>query len=154
VTTDTADAFAVVRALLTRALPRSDKARLLAEALRAARGYHWVGLYDVTADEIRAIGWSGELAPAFPVFPRAQGLNGAAVASGLPLIVQDVSQDPRWLTTFGSSQAEAIFPVLVGGAAVGTIDVESERVGVFNQDDELFLARAAEVLRPLWLRTV
>ena len=147
---DTAEPFAVLQALLTRLVPRPDKARLLAEALRAARGYHWVGLYDVTADEIRAIAWTGEVAPAFPAFPRAQGLNGAAVATGRPLVVQDVSKDPRWLTTFGSSQAEAIFPVLIEGAPVGTIDVESEAPNAFAGKMQNILEACAETLAPLW----
>jgi L-methionine (R)-S-oxide reductase len=96
---------------------------------------------------IRAIAWTGTDAPAFP---RSQGLNGAAVASGRALVVQDVTQDPRWLTTFGTSRAEAVFPVTVGGAIVGTIDVESDCVGAFTKADEEFLAGAADMLQPLW----
>jgi GAF domain-containing protein len=112
--------------------------------------YHWVGLYDVTPTHICAIAWTGAVAPAFPSFPRSQGLNGAAVDSGQPLVVQDVRQDPRWLTTFGTTKAEAIFPVRMHGSIVGTIDVESDRVGAFTAADERFLTGAAEVLRPLW----
>jgi len=97
-----------------------------------------VGLYDVTATEIRAIAWTGAVAPAFPNFPRSQGLNGAAVTSGQPVIAQDVARDPRWLTTFNTSKAEAIFPVTLHGTIVGTIDVESDRVGAFTSDDEDF----------------
>ena len=139
-----------LRTVLNAPLDRLPKARALAEALRQARAYHWVGLYDVTATQITAIAWTGELTPAYPSFPRSQGLNGAAVASGRALVVQDVTQDPRWLTTFGTSQAEAIFPVTLRDRVVGTIDVESDRVGAFTQVDEEFLAGAADVLRPLW----
>lgn len=111
-----------------------------------------MGLYDVTLTDITAIAWTGVLVPAFPSFPRSRGLNGAAVASGRALVVQDVTQDPRWLTTFGTSRSEAIFPVSVRGAIVGTIDVESDRIGAFTKTDEEFLAGAAEILRPLWER--
>jgi putative methionine-R-sulfoxide reductase with GAF domain len=87
-----------------------------------------------------------------PEFPISQGLNGAAAASGKPVVVQDVSQDPRWLTTFASTRAEAIYPVVgVGGTVVGTIDVESDRIGAFGPDDEALLAEAARVLRPFWI---
>ena len=142
--------YADLRTILNDRLDRFTKARALAEALRNARGYHWVGLYDVTATEIRAIAWTGAVAPAFPNFPRARGLNGAAVSSGQPLIVQDVARDPRWLTTFGTTKGEAIFPVMVHGTIVGTIDVESDRVGAFTREDEDFLSGAAAVLQPLW----
>jgi L-methionine (R)-S-oxide reductase len=144
------DAYAEFRSILGGPLDRSAKARALAEALRQAGRYHWVGLYDVTPTHISAIGWTGDVAPAFPSFPRSQGLNGAAAASGQPVVVQDVTQDPRWLTTFGTSKAEAIFPVRLHGTIVGTIDVESQLIGAFTQADQKFLADAAELLRPLW----
>jgi GAF domain-containing protein len=140
-----------LRAALEHNLSRPTKARLLAETVREAGNYRWVGLYDVGPAEITAIAWTGSVSPAFPSFPVSQGLNGAAAASGKPVIVQDVSQDPRWLTTFGSTRAEAIFPVLgVGGTVVGTIDVESDRIGAFGPDDEALLDEAARVLRPFW----
>jgi GAF domain-containing protein len=142
--------YADLRAILNDRLDRSTKARALAEALRDARGYHWVGLYDVTPTEIRVIAWTGAVSPAFPNFPRSRGLNGAAVSSGQPLIVQDVARDPRWLTTFSTSRAEAIFPVTLHGAIVGTIDVESDRVGAFTRADEDFFRGAAVVLQRLW----
>jgi GAF domain-containing protein len=144
------DVYLELRAILNERLDRFSKARALAEALRNARGYHWVGLYDVTATQIRAIAWTGAITPAFPDFPRSRGLNGAAVSSGRPLIVQDVARDPRWLTTFSTSKAEAIFPVTLDGAIVGTIDVESDRVGAFTSGDADFLSGAAVVLQPLW----
>lgn len=144
------DIYAELRAILGGPLDRVAKARAIAEALQQAGGYHWVGLYDVDAMHIRAIAWTGMVAPAFPTFPRSQGLSGAAVASGQALVVQDVTHDPRWLTTFGTSKAEAIFPVTVHGVVVGTIDVESERVGAFTKADQKLLARAAKVLQPLW----
>ena len=139
-----------VREILHGRLARVARARALAEALRQAGGYHWVGLYDVTATHIRAIAWTGAVAPAFPIFARSQGLNGAAVASGQALVVQDVARDPRWLTTFSTSKAEAVFPVTIDGVIVGTIDVESDHVGAFTSSDEEFLTGAAVALRPLW----
>lgn len=145
------DIVSRLRAVLEHDLSRPARARLLAETLLEGRNYRWVGLYDVGPAEITAIAWTGTESPAFPSFPITQGLNGAAAASGKPVIVQDVSQDPRWLTTFGSTKAEAIFPVMgVGGKVVGTIDVESDRIGAFGPDDEALLNEAARVLRPFW----
>src|SRR5262245_50438710 len=88
---------------------RRTRARAAAECIRAARSYHWVGLYDVTPSRIRALAWTGLNAPTHPTFPREQGLNGAAVRTGAPVVVQDVRKDPRYLTTLGVTMAEAIF---------------------------------------------
>ena len=130
---------------------RQGRARKAAEWVRSARGYHWVGLYDVSPSQITAIAWTGPTAPAHPAFPRGQGLNGAAVEAGSPVVVQDVRKDPRYLTTFGATLAEAIFPVRsTAQGIVGTIDVESDHVNAFSTDDQAFLAQCTEALRPLW----
>ncbi|MCI0330093.1 MAG: GAF domain-containing protein [candidate division Zixibacteria bacterium] len=131
---------------------RADKAKALAELIRAHRGYHWVGLYDVSSTHISAIAWTGNEAPAFPSFPVTKGLNGAAVAEKKPVIVQDVAQDSRYLVTFGATRGEAIFPVFTpdGSRVIGTIDVESDRVNAFQAEDEAFLQECSALLRPLW----
>jgi L-methionine (R)-S-oxide reductase len=141
-----------LKALADSDLPRRDRAHKAASLIRSARMYRWVGLYDVTAAEIVAIGWTGSQAPAYPRFPVTQGLSGAAVAAREPIVVPDVTKDPRYLTTFGSTRSEAIFPVKADadGGVFGTIDVESERVNAFQLEDETFLQDCARVLLPLW----
>jgi L-methionine (R)-S-oxide reductase len=141
-----------LRGILASAGERQDKARLAAAAVRRAGGYRWVGLYDVGPEEIRVIAWAGPGAPAHPAFPRSQGLNGAAAASGKPVIVQDVSTDARYLSTLDSTRAEMIMPVRArpGGAVIGTIDVESDRVHPFTERDLALLSVCAEALLDLW----
>ncbi len=141
-----------LRALLAGPLPRIEKAREAAEIIRRARSYRWVGIYHVTPDEISAIAWAGPDAPLFPRFPVTEGLNGAAVQSGEPVVVQDVSCDLRYLTTFASTRGEAIFPIKSRstGRVVGTIDVESETVNAFTPEEQAFLAACAGELAPLW----
>lgn len=141
---------------LTRILETSEaratQAARAAEAIRAARGYRWMGIYDVLPEEIAVIAWSGPEGPAFPRFPRTKGLNGAAVASGEPVVAQDVATDPRYLTALGTTRAEAIVPVADpdSGRIVGTLDVESARINAFTDDDLTFLGRCATALLPLW----
>lgn len=138
--------------LIAAPLPRLEKARQLAVLIQYQRRYHWVGLYDVSTDQISAIAWTGSKPPAFPVFPVSRGIHGAAVAQRKPVIVPDVTKDERYLTTFGTTRSEAIFPVLSsnGVRVLGTIDVESDRVNAFEAEDETFLKECADRLRPLW----
>ena len=145
------DSTQPLRELLARPSPREERGRQAAEWIRTRGGYRWVGIYDVTLDAIAAFAWTGDRAPAFPRFPRTQGLCGAAVASGQPVIVEDVSNDPRYLTTFDSTGAEAIFPVWnQGSEIVRTLDVESDRVGAFTTSDRVFLEECALPISPLW----
>ncbi len=137
--------------ILASSMSRQQKARSLAQLVQLECDFHWVGLYDVSQTDISAIAWTGENAPAFPSFPVTKGINGAAVAEKRPVLVQDVSKDPRYLTTFGETKAEAIFPVYSDdGRVVGTIDVESDRVDAFGSEEEVFLAQCAALLAPLW----
>jgi hypothetical protein len=53
--------------------------------------------------------------------------------------VGEVSEDPLYLTAFGSTRSEIIVPIVEGGKkVVGTIDVESERKDAFSEAEPLF----------------
>ena len=138
---------------LARATSRLQAAGEIAQMIRGEQGYRWVGVYEVTATEIRAMAWTGTVAPAVPHFPVTEGLCGAAVASRGIVNVADVRRDPRWLTTFGSTRAEIIVPVVTTtGHVVGLIDVESGQVNAFGEGDERFLGRCAQIILPLFKR--
>ena len=138
--------------ILASHVSRSEKAKRVASTIRNAGGYRWVGLYDVGPDQIGVVGWDGPAAPTYPSFPVTEGLNGVAVASGEPVIVQDVSRDGRYLATLGSTRAEMIMPVRArsDGAVLGTIDVESDRVNPFTDRDRELLSTCAGALAALW----
>ena len=128
------------------------KAERIADHIRRSGGYRWVGIYEVSGGEIAILGWSGTGVPAHPRFPVTQGLCGAAVASRSTVIVADVTADPRYLTTFGSTRSEMIVPVFgaAGLGVVGVIDVESERLNAFTDEDRDFGERCASAIAGLW----
>ena len=130
---------------------RGTKARRIAELIRAAGQYRWVGIYDVTPHEIAAIAWSGAGDPSFPRFPVTEGLNGAAVRSRSAVIVGDVMRDDRYLTTLASTRSEMVVPVKnEADSVVGTIDVESEIVDRFTDEDREFIESCANEIASLW----
>ena len=149
---DTENILSQIREALARCGDRAAKAERVAEAIRLAGNYRWVGIYDVTEREIAALAWSGKGAPAYPRFPVTKGLSGTAVSQRRTIISNDVTNDPRYLTAFGSTQSEIIVPVVNprGGQVVGTIDVESERKGAFTDADREMLGACAETILPLW----
>ena len=124
----------------------------IADLVRAATGYRWVGVYEVGEKEIAAVAWSGQGAPAFPRFPVTKGLSGEAVASRRTVVSNDVENDPRYLTAFGSTRSEIIVPVISPGtgAVVGTVDVESERKNAFTDADRELLEECDRELTRLW----
>jgi len=109
-----------------------------------------VGVYDVSASEIAVIAWTGPAAPTSPRLPIDKGISGAAVRSKATVIANDVNRDPRYLTTLDSTGAEMIVPVTIADAVVGTIDIESETTGRFDDADRALIERCAAAIRPLW----
>lgn len=145
------DRFSALRGLATHPGTREQRAQLAVPLVRSLGSYRWTGLYDVTAEEIIVIAWDGPEPPTYPRFPVSKGLNGAAVAARRAVIVQDVTADPRYLTTIGGTRGEMLQPIVgASGTVVGTIDVEADRVNAFTARDEALMSACAEALRWLW----
>ncbi|MEP6685569.1 MAG: GAF domain-containing protein [Verrucomicrobiota bacterium] len=118
-----------------------------AEMIRGARDYRWVGIYKVTKKDFVILGGTGKEPPAYPRFPIAQGLCGAALESRKPLVVGDVRKDPRYLPTFHTTRSEIIVPMANEDQhIVGMLEVESENVDAFGDEDRQFLERAAGLI--------
>jgi GAF domain-containing protein len=146
---DENQALGQIKSILEASNDSTERAKRIAGVIRQVGRYRWVGVYEVTEDEIGVLGWSGPGAPAYPRFPRSQGLCGVAVSSGTTVVVDDVTADPRYLTTFGSTRSEIVVPV-VRETVRGLIDVESERPHAFGDADRTFLERCASTIVGLW----
>lgn len=116
-----------------------------AELIRAERGYRWVGIYKVVRNECVIVAGTGNEPPTYPRFPVTQGLCGAVVESHKTLIVGDVKKDPRYLPTFWTTRSEIVVPIIseTTKRVIGIIDVESEKLNAFSEDDRDFLEHAA-----------
>jgi GAF domain-containing protein len=131
---------------------RSQKAKLIADKIRASRGYSWTGIYDVSEKEIKFISCAGRSEPLIPSFPKDKGLNGRAVTLGKTVIVNDIEKDEDYLLTFTDTKSEIVAPVFgkTGKQIVGTIDVESEKINAFGDEDVKFLEDCAKKIAELW----
>jgi L-methionine (R)-S-oxide reductase len=131
---------------------REQKAKLIAEKIRDAKGYSWVGLYDVTEKDIHLISYAGRSEPTFTSFPADKGLNGRANLEKRIVIVNDIDSDEDYLLTFSDTQSEIVVPVFDadGKTVKGTIDVESEQENAFDKEDASFLEECAISIQLLW----
>jgi len=141
-----------LQTILRSNLERANAAKRIADWIADVRRYRWVGLYEVTPTEIGMIACTGSAPPAFPRFPIARGLCGAAVAAKSVVNVGSVQEDPRWLTTFGTTRSEIIVPLILDRTrVVGLIDVESDQLNAFGSEDERFLTECAALSGQLFL---
>lgn len=131
----------------------TDRCRAVADLVRDARGYRWVGIYSVRGDRVVNETFSGPGAPAYPEFDVSKGLTGVAIREERTVVSNDVANDPRYLTAFDSTGSEVIVPITLGDRVVGTLDVESERTNAFSETDLETLERVAAAMVPLWRDT-
>jgi L-methionine (R)-S-oxide reductase len=132
--------------VLASGCKRKDMKKV-AEMIRAARNYRWVGIYKIVKSDFVILTGSGDEPPAYPRFPTAQGLCGAVLESGKPIVVGDVRKDARYLPTFHTTRSEIIVPMRNDhNEIVGMLDAESDKVNAFGEDDRQFLERAGGLI--------
>jgi sigma-B regulation protein RsbU (phosphoserine phosphatase) len=68
-----------------------------------------------------------------------EGLVGAAVEAGHPLLVNDVHDDPRYMEAVPGSNAELVVPLRRKGRVIGALNLLSETKGQFTLVDEAVL---------------
>src|SRR4029077_15102347 len=125
----------------------SKRMKQVAQMIRAARAYRWVGIYKVIKKEFVIMAASDDEPPAYPRFPITQGLCGAALEARKPVVVGDVRRDSRYLPTFHTTRSEIIVPMMnEHRQIVGMLDAESEKVNAFGDEDRQFLERAAGLI--------
>jgi signal transduction histidine kinase len=77
-----------------------------------------------------------------------QGITGWVALHGKPLLVQDVSQDQRYLPIRKGVRSEMAVPLRVEGEVIGVLNLDSNRKGAFSQRDlELLMALANQSAR-------
>jgi len=122
--------------------PRDVKT--MVEMIRTARGYCWVGIYNVTRRELTIVAGTGDEPPCYKRFPMTQGLCGAAVESRETVVVHDVRKDVRYLPSFHKTISEIVVPVISrSDRVVGVIVADSAKPKAFSKDDREVLERVA-----------
>ena len=125
----------------------AKRMKQVTEMISSARGYRWVGIYKIIKKEFVFIAASDHEPPAYPRFPITQGLCGAALESGKPVVVGDVRKDSRHLPAFHTTRSEIIIPMVNEHKQIlGMLDAESEKANAFGDEDQQFLERAASLI--------
>jgi len=111
--------------------------------------YNWVGFYLVDPADagILVVGpYAGSFSPNVRI-PLNTGLCGAAATSGHTVVVDDVTQDPRYLAGSSMVISEIVVPIAVKGKLAGELDIESYFPGTFTRPEKEFVEACAAVVR-------
>ncbi|HEY1493590.1 MAG TPA: SpoIIE family protein phosphatase, partial [Candidatus Solibacter sp.] len=75
--------------------------------------------------------------------PLGKGLTGAAAESREVVRVHDTAKDPRYIASHADIRSEVAVPLILQDRVVGVMDLESDRVGYFSDDQVRTLALLA-----------
>jgi GAF domain-containing protein len=114
----------------------------IAQALQKAFGYGVIGIALVEGDTLvmkAAVphNWRELGIPALRLQVGGQGVIGWVAGAGQPLLVPDVSQDPRYLPWPANIQtrSEMAVPLKTKSGTIGVLNVESDRLNAFDESD-------------------
>ena len=85
-----------------------------------------------------SVGYPAEVARTLRVRV-GEGLVGAAVEAGRPLLVNDVQADPRYVEAVPGSKSELVVPLRRKGRVIGALNLLSDNIDQFTGVDEAVL---------------
>jgi len=108
--------------------------------------YHWIGFYWVRGDMLELGEWKGKSATEHIKISVGQGICGASAVSGRTENIPDVSREPRYLACFPSTRSEVVVPIKSSTGVIGEIDIDSDQLSAFTEEDVRFLESVAEMV--------
>jgi L-methionine (R)-S-oxide reductase len=105
---------------------------------------NWVGFYFLRGADLVLGPFQGK--PACTRIPLGQGVCGTAAARRQTLIVTDVHRFPGHIACDAASNAEIVVPMIRKEELLGVLDLDSEKVGRFDEEDQRGLERLISVL--------
>lgn len=109
--------------------------------------YDWIGVYVLRGDVLHLGPYAGEPTE-HTAIPVGRGVCGTAVAENRNQIVDDVREVANYIACSPAVRSEIVVLIRDGEDILGQIDVDSDTVGAFDEEDEFFLTELAELLAP------
>jgi GAF domain-containing protein/CheY-like chemotaxis protein len=72
-----------------------------------------------------------------------EGIAGWVAHTGQPLVVEDVSKNPRYIRAMGECKSEVAIPLKLKDRVIGVLDAESDQLFAFSQKDIRILSQLA-----------
>jgi GAF domain-containing protein len=122
---------------------------ILSDLVKNFPRYTWAGIYAVEGDELVLRAWKGPQPTQHVRVPLSQGICGLAARTDETVVVDDVRGDDRYLECFPSTRSEIVVPIRKDGEVVGEIDIDSDAIAAFTEEDRAFLERLSAEMAPL-----
>jgi GAF domain-containing protein len=120
--------------------------KYVVKRLNKIERYNWVGIYFVKGNELVLETFSGPKETEHKIIPIGKGICGLAAEVEETIVVQDVSKDSRYVSCFPSTKSEIVVPIIKNEKVVGEIDIDSDYLGAFTEEDKNFLEEVAKII--------
>lgn len=107
-------------------------------------GLNWAGFYRNVEGELVLGPFQGKAACIR--IPFGQGVCGAAAATATSQLVEDVHAFPGHIACDAASRSELVVPLIVDGAVIAVIDLDSPELARFDADDRAGIEALAALL--------
>ena len=116
----------------------------VAAALKEQFGWFWVGFYLVKNEELVLAPFQGPVA--CTRIKKGRGVCGSSWAQAKTLIVPDVEKFPGHIACSSLSKSEIVVPIIRNGEVLGVLDVDSDELDQFDQEDQKYLEQIMELI--------
>ena len=116
----------------------------MAAALAQTFGFFWVGFYRVIGDKLVLGPFQGPIACTRIAF--GKGVCGMAWKRAETVIVPDVDAFPGHIACNSASRSEIVVPVKADGEVIAVLDIDSDRLGAFDEVDQRYLEQLVALL--------
>lgn len=112
-----------------------------AQMVQEMFAYHHVALFLVQGNRARLKAIAGSYKPYFPPHHSQQiteGIIGWVARHGIPIVANDVSLEPRYISSIADrteTRAELCLPIKLAGRTVGVLDIQSPQLNAFSDND-------------------
>jgi GAF domain-containing protein len=116
-------------------------------ALKYGMNFFWVGIYFVKENELVLGPFQGPIACTRIAF--GKGVCGTAWKEKKIIVVEDVEKFPGHIACSSDSKSEIVIPCFKNGEVFAVLDVDSDKLSVFDELDKKYLEMVSEIINGL-----
>ena len=111
-------------------------------------GFFWVGFYLVKGDELVLGPFQGPVA--CTRIPFHKGVCGYAYTERKTVVVPNVDEFPGHIACASASKSEIVIPVFHENRVILVLDVDSDSLNDFNEEDQIGLEKIMGLIEENW----
>ena len=107
-------------------------------------GFWWTGFYRVCNEELVLGPFQGPIACTRIAYDK--GVCGTAWKRQETIVVPDVEEFPGHIACSSESRSEIVVPVWRDDKVIAVLDIDSEKLGTFDETDKIWLEKIVSLL--------